>query len=69
MVEAYTSYRKYVIVANGGTQNPSTEGEMPIGLQGQKRKSDLAGSKARVENTMSEDRKTIAQKAATARWG
>lgn len=34
-----------------------------------KRKSGLADAKARVENTTSEDRKAIAQKAAAARWG
>jgi hypothetical protein len=34
-----------------------------------KRNSGLAGAKARVENTTSEDRKAIAQKAAAARWG
>ena len=34
-----------------------------------KRKSGLAGANARVQNTTSEDRKAIAQKAAAARWG
>jgi hypothetical protein len=34
-----------------------------------KRKSGLAGAKARVENTSAEDRKAIAKKAAAARWG
>ena len=34
-----------------------------------KRKSGLAGAKARVENTTPEDRKATAQKAAAARWG
>jgi hypothetical protein len=34
-----------------------------------KRKIGFAGAKARVENTTSEDRKAIAQKAAAARWG
>jgi hypothetical protein len=34
-----------------------------------KRNSGLAGAKARVQNTISEDRKVIAQKAAAARWG
>jgi hypothetical protein len=34
-----------------------------------KRNSGLAGAKARVQNTTSEDRKVIAQKAAAARWG
>jgi len=34
-----------------------------------KRNSALAGPKARVQNTTSEDRKAIAQKAAAARWG
>jgi len=34
-----------------------------------KRKSGLAGAKARQQNTTSEDRKAIAQKAAAARWG
>jgi len=34
-----------------------------------KRNSGLAGAKARAENTTSEDRKAIAQKAAAARWG
>jgi hypothetical protein len=34
-----------------------------------KRNSGLVGAKARVQNTTSEDRKVIAQKAAAARWG
>lgn len=34
-----------------------------------KRKSGLAGAKARVENTTSEDRTATAKKAAAARWG
>lgn len=34
-----------------------------------KRKSGLAGAKARVKNTTAEDRKAIAEKAAAARWG
>lgn len=34
-----------------------------------KRNSGLVGAKARVQNTTSEDRKAIAQKAAAARWG
>ena len=34
-----------------------------------KRKSGLAGAKARVENTTAEDRSAIAKKAAAARWG
>jgi len=34
-----------------------------------KRKSGLAGAKARLESTTADERKAIAQKAATARWG
>jgi hypothetical protein len=34
-----------------------------------KRKSGLAGAKARVENTTAEDRTATAKKAAAARWG
>jgi hypothetical protein len=34
-----------------------------------KRNNGLAGAKARLQNTTSEDRKAIAQKAAAARWG
>ena len=34
-----------------------------------KRKSGLAGAKARQENTTEEQRKEIAQRAAAARWG
>lgn len=34
-----------------------------------KRKSGLAGAKARAENTTPEDRKATAKKAAAARWG
>ena len=34
-----------------------------------KRNSDLARAKPPVQNTTSEDRKAIAQKAAAARWG
>ena len=34
-----------------------------------KRKSGLAGAKARQQNTTVQDRKAIAQKAAAARWG
>lgn len=34
-----------------------------------KRKSGLAGPKARLESTTADERKAIAQKAATARWG
>ena len=34
-----------------------------------KRHSGFLGAKARVENTTSEDRKAIAQKAAAVRWG
>jgi hypothetical protein len=34
-----------------------------------KRKSGLAGAKARQDNTSAEDRKAIAKKAAAARWG
>ena len=34
-----------------------------------KRKSGLAGAKARVQHTTPEDRKATAKKAAAARWG
>lgn len=34
-----------------------------------KRNSGLAGAKARQQNTTAEDRKAIAEKAASARWG
>ncbi|WP_200809649.1 histone H1 [Aquimixticola soesokkakensis] len=34
-----------------------------------KRKSGLAGAKARQDNTTAEDRSEIAKKAAAARWG
>lgn len=34
-----------------------------------KRKSGLAGAKARLQNTTADERKAIAQKAAAARWG
>lgn len=34
-----------------------------------KRKSGLAGAKARLQNTTADERKAIAQKAASARWG
>ena len=33
-----------------------------------KRRSGLAGAKARMQNTTQEDRRVIAQKAAAARW-
>ena len=49
-------------IATGETQE--TELKQPA-----KRKSGLAGAKARVENTTPEDRKAIAQKATAARWG
>ena len=50
-------------------QTATGEAQKTTLAQPAKRKSGLAGAKARVENTTSEDRKAIAQKAAAARWG
>ena len=44
------------------------EQQEKILAQPAKRNNSLAGAKARLQNTTSEDRKAIAQKAAAARW-